>query len=180
MLSFEGSSIRHGVEQRPEGGVATTIVVGIEDHRVYLDRHHLKILLNMGRTLLSFTFSDRRPAVGVMSSGSDSGMGSFGLARCNPGHPTHSPLPLITTGATAVTKPPALEFTQFIIVQRVGRVLPSLPDELPLCVPLQHEGQAVGHHYHAPGGGNDIYGHSEQFRKWSKTNSIIKKTSSEK
>lgn len=54
------------------------------------------------------TLSDLRPAVGVMSDGSDSGIASFGSSKCIPGHPTHKPPPLITTGATAVTKPPAL------------------------------------------------------------------------
>lgn len=55
------------------------------------------------------TFSDFKPAVGVMSDGSDSGIGSFGSFKWIPGHPTHKPPPFITTGATAVTKPPALE-----------------------------------------------------------------------
>lgn len=55
------------------------------------------------------TLRDRRPAVGVRSLGSDSGIGSFGFSMCIPGHPTHTPFPLITTGATAVTRPPALK-----------------------------------------------------------------------
>lgn len=55
------------------------------------------------------TFSDRRPAVGVRSLGLDSGIGSFGLSMCIPGQPTQTPFPLMTTGATAVTRPPALK-----------------------------------------------------------------------
>lgn len=54
------------------------------------------------------TFSDFKPAVGVMSEGSDSGIGSVGSSRWIPGQPTQSPPPLMTTGATAVTRPPAL------------------------------------------------------------------------
>lgn len=56
------------------------------------------------RTLLDFN-----PAVGVISDGSDSGIGSSGSSRCMPGHPTHNPLQFTTTGATAVTNPPALK-----------------------------------------------------------------------
>lgn len=55
-----------------------------------------------------FTWSERRPAVGVWSLGSDSGMSPSGSFEWMPGHPTHRPLPLITTGHTAVTNPPAL------------------------------------------------------------------------
>lgn len=55
------------------------------------------------------TLLDRRPAVGVRSLGSDSGIGSSMFSICMPGHPTQTPFPLITTGATAVTRPPALE-----------------------------------------------------------------------
>lgn len=44
-----------------------------------------------------------------MSFGSDSGIGSNGSSKCMPGQPTHRPFPLTTTGATAVTKPPALK-----------------------------------------------------------------------
>lgn len=57
------------------------------------------------------TCSERSPAVGVWSLGSLSGIKSSlkSDGRCNPGHPTHSPLPFITTGATAVTNPPALK-----------------------------------------------------------------------
>ena len=57
--------------------------------------------------MLCYTFSDNKPAVGVLSFGSDSGMGSLSSSKC-PGHPTHIPLDWITTGATAVTSPPAL------------------------------------------------------------------------
>lgn len=63
----------------------------------------------MRRKYIFITFSDLRPAVGVISFGSDSGIGSFGSSKCIPGHPIHKPLPFITTGATAVTKPPALK-----------------------------------------------------------------------
>lgn len=56
-----------------------------------------------------FTWSERRPAVGVWSVGSDSGISPNGSVEWSPGHPTHNPLPFITTGATAVTKPPALK-----------------------------------------------------------------------
>lgn len=58
------------------------------------------------------TWSDFKPAVGVWSVGFDSGMGSFGSAKCMPGQPTHKPLPLITTGQTAVTRPPALKISE--------------------------------------------------------------------
>jgi hypothetical protein len=62
-------------------------------------------------SLLHFQFyhtcSDKSPAVGVVSSGSDSGIGSSEF-KCIPGQPTQTPLERITTGATAVTKPPAL------------------------------------------------------------------------
>lgn len=47
--------------------------------------------------------------MGVRSLGSDSGIGSFRLSMCMPGHPTQTPFPLMTTGATAVTRPPALQ-----------------------------------------------------------------------
>lgn len=59
------------------------------------------------------TFLDFNPAVGARSLGSDSGMGSLGSSKWIPGHPTHKPLPLITTGATAVTKPPALQVSNY-------------------------------------------------------------------
>lgn len=57
------------------------------------------------------TWFDLRPAVGVWSFGSDSGISSSlkSDGRWSPGQPTHKPFPLITTGATAVTKPPALK-----------------------------------------------------------------------
>lgn len=55
------------------------------------------------------TFFDLSPAVGVISLGSDSGIGSLGSSKWIPGQPTHKPLPFTTTGATAVTKPPALQ-----------------------------------------------------------------------
>lgn len=59
---------------------------------------------------MKITWSERKPAVGVWSVGSDSGISPKGSFEWRPGHPTHKPLPLITTGATAVTKPPALKF----------------------------------------------------------------------
>lgn len=55
------------------------------------------------------TCFDLSPAVGVWSLGFDSGIGSCGSLKCMPGQPTQIPLPFITTGHTAVTKPPALK-----------------------------------------------------------------------
>lgn len=55
------------------------------------------------------TLSDRSPLVGVLSWGSDSGMGSLSSLRWMPGQPTQIPLQRTTTGATAVTRPPALQ-----------------------------------------------------------------------
>ena len=55
------------------------------------------------------TCSDLSPAVGVWSLGFDSGIGSCGSSKCIPDQPTHSPLPRMTTGHTAVTNPPALK-----------------------------------------------------------------------
>lgn len=52
--------------------------------------------------------SERNPAVGVVSLGSDSGILSPS-SKWTPGHPIHNPFPWTTTGATAVTKPPALK-----------------------------------------------------------------------
>ena len=51
------------------------------------------------------------PAVGLLSSDDDSGTlasNCSSLSWQSPVHPTHRPWHLITTGATAVTKPPAL------------------------------------------------------------------------
>lgn len=55
------------------------------------------------------TLSERNPAVGVVSLGSDSGIFSPS-SKWTPGHPIHNPFPCTTTGATAVTKPPALKY----------------------------------------------------------------------
>ena len=52
------------------------------------------------------TWELRRPAVGDVSLGSDSGM-TASLSTSDQGQPTHTPLLWITTGATAVTRPPA-------------------------------------------------------------------------
>lgn len=38
----EGGSVRHGVEQRPEGTVAATIVVAVEEFRFGVDWYNLK------------------------------------------------------------------------------------------------------------------------------------------
>jgi len=54
------------------------------------------------------TWLDLSPAVGALSSGSDSGIGSLGFKSNEPDHPIHVPLHSTTTGATAVTRPPAL------------------------------------------------------------------------
>lgn len=59
---------------------------------------------------INVTWSERKPAVGVWSLGSDSGISPSGSFEWSPGQPTHKPLPFITTGATAVTKPPALQY----------------------------------------------------------------------
>lgn len=55
-----------------------------------------------------FTWLDLSPAVGALSSGSDSGIGVLGSKSNRPDHPIHVPLHSTTTGATAVTRPPAL------------------------------------------------------------------------
>ena len=55
------------------------------------------------------TCFDKSPAVGALSSGSDSGIVSTtSLKSSSPVQPIHWPLQSITTGATAVTNPPAL------------------------------------------------------------------------
>lgn len=74
---------------------------------------HFGVIFDALRSLVyfnvcRFTWSERSPAVGVWSLGSDSGMSPNGSFVCIPGHPTHRPFPLITTGHTAVTNPPAL------------------------------------------------------------------------
>jgi hypothetical protein len=61
------------------------------------------------------TCLERSPDVGALSSGSDSGMNSKGSLVCSPDHPIHSPPQSTTTGATAVTKPPALQQSTSII-----------------------------------------------------------------
>jgi len=58
------------------------------------------------------TWLDLSPAVGALSSGSDSGIGSLGFKSNEPDHPIHVPLHSTTTGATAVTRPPALWIEQ--------------------------------------------------------------------
>lgn len=56
------------------------------------------------------TWFDKRLANGVEWSSCDSGMAGSSCpgSRNMPGHPTHNPLHRATTGATAVTSPPAL------------------------------------------------------------------------
>lgn len=54
------------------------------------------------------TWFDFSPAVGALSSGSASGIGVLGSKSCIPDQPIHVPWHSTTTGATAVTNPPAL------------------------------------------------------------------------
>lgn len=55
------------------------------------------------------TCFDESPEVGVLSLGSASGIASSLGRSCIPGQPIHKPLHSTTTGATAVTSPPALK-----------------------------------------------------------------------
>lgn len=122
MFGEENCSVWHGVKQRPERPVAAAIVKLSKLIFLHEDGHNLVVLKKKGeisgnlstgfqyiRSKL-YTCLDKRPAVGVHFPSIDSGMaGSISPgSRKIPGHPTHNPLHRATTGATAVTSPPAL------------------------------------------------------------------------
>lgn len=46
VLVLEGSPVGHRVEQRPESGIAATIIVAVEHLRINLDRNHLRKIIN--------------------------------------------------------------------------------------------------------------------------------------
>lgn len=47
MVRDEGSSVRHGVEERPESAIATAVVVAVEEIGLSPDGNDLKQLLSM-------------------------------------------------------------------------------------------------------------------------------------
>ena len=108
----EDGPVRHAVEEGPEGSVTAAVVVIIKD-LLGLDGYRQNLLGEQAWRGGSWEVPRLWPvpAVGLSRSlASDSGMTSWpGSKSLSPVQPTQVPWLDITMGATAVTRPPALQ-----------------------------------------------------------------------